>query len=177
MKTQERIYVLGTESGENINTTDNLLLAINGTKTKILLKSLFAPNCYKQGEASIKGISILGEFPIVENHIQISENMNICAFNRNSEENVYFIRTEIPFLQNEDKECNKEEIINIITAEYNSITPKEEELEETEEEESEPSQMEEELELDEEELELEEVTTEEEIPEILNKEESDFHVS
>ncbi len=170
MKAQELFYILGTETGEPINRTDNLMLAVNGQKTKVFLKSLFNPKAYKQEESRIIGISEIGSHPIVDNQIQISENISICAFNRNTEELVYFTKTEEPFFRSMDEEVDSEAIIKIIRDEYERLQPQEEEPQLIISED--PI---EDIESDENETPIEEELEEEQLEEEI-EEKSDFHV-
>jgi hypothetical protein len=122
MKISEKIYKLGNEKGEKINTTDNLIVCINGIQTRILLKTLF--QVYKQEEDRIKGYSFLGNYPVVDDCIRVSDNISICAINKNTDDIIYITRVHEPFFQMMDKESDTESIVKILEEEWSRIKPK-----------------------------------------------------
>ncbi len=123
MKIQQKIYVLGSTSGKPLAETDNLLLAINGKPTVVNAQDFFSS--YTQYDDSIKGHSILGEFPIVDNRIQISEDMNISFWNKNQDEEILLTKYRFPMFQFGDKEIDGEIMLEKIKS---LIEVKEEEI-------------------------------------------------
>jgi hypothetical protein len=120
-KVEQRVYNLGTESGNKINETDNLLVAINDITSKITLKSLF--ESYKQGTSDIKGHSFLYEYPIEDGRIVISDSISINIVNKNDDQNIYFTSVKEPFIQGADVVTDKDGLLAILEAEMIRISP------------------------------------------------------
>ena len=124
MKVKERVYFLGTESGNKINPTDNLLVEINDISTKILLKSLF--ESYLQSDSDIKGHSFLSEYPIEDGRIMISPEIGISIINKNDDQHVYFTQYKSPFIEKGERESDVDGKINMLKETWESLKPKEE---------------------------------------------------
>lgn len=127
MKVKERIYILGTESGNKINATDNLLVEINDLPTGILLRSLF--ESYYQTDSDIKGHSFLEQYPIEDGRIIISPEIGISIINKNDDQHVYFTQYKSPFIEKGERESDVDGKINNIKETWEKIKPKEEEEE------------------------------------------------
>jgi hypothetical protein len=109
MKIQEKIYCLGSMSGNKMEKDDELLVAINGQRTRLIASEIFGS--FKQREASIKGHSIIGEFPIVENRIEVSKDILVSFFSDKLEEEILLTRFEYPLIQNSDMEIDGDVVI------------------------------------------------------------------
>ena len=159
MKIEQKLYLLGSASGKALAETDNLLLAINGKPTTVSAREFFSS--FEQSDESIKGHSILGEFPIVDNRIQISEDMNVSFWNKNQDEEILLTRYKFPLFQWSDKEIDGESLLEKIKS-----------LMEFKEEEIKVEIEDNEINISQEENPLSEETTEEEEAQSLENEES-----
>jgi len=122
MKIQERVFKFANRTGKNINTTDTLLVAINGKRSEIKLIDLF--ETYKQKSDRIVGHSILGEYNIDQNCILVpigEVNFKISLINKNNDEGVFFTKISFPMIQSSDKECNPGDKLAMINNEINRL--------------------------------------------------------
>lgn len=124
MKAKQKVFILGTESGNKINETDTLLVAINDIPTRIKLRSLF--ESYVQGTGDIKGHSFLSECEIDDGRIVVSENIHISIVDKNDDQNVYFTKMKEPFIQMSDIETDRDAKIVQLEEEWEKVKPQEE---------------------------------------------------
>jgi hypothetical protein len=109
---QQKIYILGNQSGTKMNESDNLLLAINGKNTGLSLQQIFIG--YKQYESEIKGHSLLGEYPIETFRFKVSEDISVSFWNKNSDEEIFITKIKYPVIQAGDLELDEANFLAIL---------------------------------------------------------------
>lgn len=112
-KVQQRVFELGSASA-TLSPTDRLLLCINGQKTNVLLQDFC--ESYVQYDDSIKAHSLLGEYPIVDDRIIVADNIHVSIWNKNTDEEIYFVKTKFPFIQFGDKKIDEAAFLEKIKA-------------------------------------------------------------
>lgn len=122
-KLEQKIYHFGTLTGDDIKTTDKLIVCIGREKTRLSAANLFAG--YKQREDSIKGYSILGELPIEENMLMVYANgvkHQISFFNEDSQQEIFISKITDPLIQSADIEIDEVPFLEMIQAEFDFIS-------------------------------------------------------
>lgn len=127
MKAEQKVLRLGSESGNPISITDNILLVVNGVKTNLKAMDFFKR--YEQEEHCIIGYSIFGDKPLLNNVIQVpapdSTNIQVNFWNKNTDEEIFISLIKNPMFQLGDREVDEQSAIEKLIAEVLKQKPEE----------------------------------------------------
>lgn len=119
MKAEQKVLRLGSESGNPISITDNILLVVNGVKTG--LKAIDFFKRYEQEEHCIVGYSIFGDKTLLNNVIQVpapdNTNIQVNFWNKNTDEEIFISLIKNPMFQLGDREIDEQASIEKLIAE------------------------------------------------------------
>lgn len=117
MKTvEQKIYLLASQTGNNISKTDNLIVCLNGERSEIKLVDLFKHE-YTQTEESVKGYSLLSLYELREGMIVVKfdeSEVDVSLINKNTDEQIFFSRIKNPLFQMPDKKLEEETFLFLI---------------------------------------------------------------